>query len=906
MKNQRNLKKIVAAFILLIILTNMVFYDRITIRKQTISEINTPTLPISSEWTYDGIPICTAINEQVGAKICSDGDGGGFMVWIDQRKGEFEYDIYAQRVNSTGDVQWRINGIVIGKDIITGSNPLTNDDLLQICSDGAGGAIFAWCDYGGPSDNDIYAQRVAENGTKLWGFGSPIPICTAGNIQDDPQLCSDGAEGAIITWEDRRGGGSIYAQRVNASGSIMWTANGVPLSPTSNLEFDQQICSDGAGGAIVTWQDYRGETGSDIYVQRIDSTGVEQWITDGVPLCTASENQEEPQICSDGAGGAIITWIKRGGLYFDIYAQKVNAAGDIQWSFNGRALCSGLYSYEHQICSDGSGGAIVVWQSHPFGAGIPYLYIQRVDTDGILMWGSNGKIIRWHSEDPQICSDGAGGAIITWEVEVSEYVYDIYAQHLNSAGDELWTVGGEPVCTASNAQRRPQICSNGAGGSIITWEDHRTGFDIYAFQIQSKIPTSNHPGDVITAIGRSESIEWILSDDINGGQYRVIVNNNNGDLYEWIGWTPWTIDIPLNIAINRSTLGVFNYIIEFYDNHNQCGISDTVIITIGENNAPTSNHPNDINTVEFRSETINWTLYDDFGGGQYQILKNLVLWKDWTPWTIDTPLDIAINTTNVGSYNYTILYHDDQNLYGTQDTAIVNIADDQNPTSDHPGDILTAQGGFEYVRWVLNDDFGGGLYRVIANNSLGNFYVCRSWEAWMVDQTVSIPINRTAIGDFNYTIEYYDNYNQYGAPDTLIVTVVQNNPPTCNHPEDITTTIEDSETIQWLLTDDFEGGTYRIIITPQNGGSSTWIDWTSWDINVLLNVPIDRSRTGVFNYTIEYRDLYNVYGMSDTVKVTIPGGEEEGFPLPMLLAIIGGIGVPAVIIPIIILKRRKK
>jgi hypothetical protein len=347
MKNPRNLKKIVIAFTILIILTNMVLYDKKTIRKQSNSEINTPILPIASEWANNEIPICTAINEQVGPKICSDGGGGGIMVWIDKRKGEFEYDIYAQRVNSTGDVQWNINGIRIGNNIMSGSDELIDDDLFQICSDGAGGAIIAFAD-GFMTSSNIYAQRIDENGAKLWGFGLPIPICTAGNIQDEPQLCSDGAEGAIITWYDYRGGGSIYAQRVNATGSIMWTANGVPVSPTSNLEFNQQICSDGAGGAIITWQDYRG-VDTDVYAQRIDSNGVVQWTTDGVPLCTASQNQEQPQICSDGAGGAIITWIKRGGPSFDIYAQKVNAAGDIQWTFNGKALCSGLFSYEHTM-----------------------------------------------------------------------------------------------------------------------------------------------------------------------------------------------------------------------------------------------------------------------------------------------------------------------------------------------------------------------------------------------------------------------------------------------------------------------------------------------------------------------------------------------------------------------------
>ena len=42
---------------------------------------------------------------------------------------------------------------------------------------------------------------------------------------------SDGAGGAIITWQDSRSGGSdIYAQRIVGSGGVQWTADGVPIS----------------------------------------------------------------------------------------------------------------------------------------------------------------------------------------------------------------------------------------------------------------------------------------------------------------------------------------------------------------------------------------------------------------------------------------------------------------------------------------------------------------------------------------------------------------------------------------------------------------------------------------------------------------------------------------------------
>src|SRR2546426_11777920 len=58
-----------------------------------------------------------------------------------------------------------------------------------------------------------------------------------------------------------------------------------------------------------------------------------------VPLCTATFNQLNPTIVSDGAGGAIVTWYDNRGPYYDIYAQHVLASGAVDggWPTAGGA-----------------------------------------------------------------------------------------------------------------------------------------------------------------------------------------------------------------------------------------------------------------------------------------------------------------------------------------------------------------------------------------------------------------------------------------------------------------------------------------------------------------------------------------------------------------------------------------
>ena len=68
-----------------------------------------------------------------------------------------------------------------------------------------------------------------------------------------------------------------------------------------------------------------------------------QWTADGVALCTAANDQINPQIVSDGSGGAIITWQDYRGGNYDIYAQRVNASGAVQWTADGVAVCTAAY-----------------------------------------------------------------------------------------------------------------------------------------------------------------------------------------------------------------------------------------------------------------------------------------------------------------------------------------------------------------------------------------------------------------------------------------------------------------------------------------------------------------------------------------------------------------------------------
>ena len=433
--------------------------------------------------------ICDATLDQLSPKIISDGSGGAIITWDDNRNSNTNANIYVQRIDAAGVVQWTLNGATI-------CDTTRNQNSPTIASDGSGGAIIAWADFRDVSQlYQIYAQRINSSGVVQWTTNG-VRICNITDGQYTPTILSDGSGGAIITWHDFRGivaQTNIYAQKINSSGEVLWAENGVAICNATGEESHLTMVSDGFGGAIITWEGWRQvPSETNIYAQKIDSAGVMHWLVNGVVICDTTSSVL-PTSASDGAGGAIITWMDfRNGSANHIYAQKIDSTGNVQWTVNGVAICTAQYGGSHPtIVSDGSGGAIITWEDLREGALNFDIYAQKIDSAGVVQWTVDGVAVCTAAGNqvvPTIESDDEGGGIITWQDKRGGSSFsDIYAQKINSSGVVQWTANGVAISTATGNQSNPTIESDGSGGAIITWGDYRGGSysDIYAQQVNA-------------------------------------------------------------------------------------------------------------------------------------------------------------------------------------------------------------------------------------------------------------------------------------------------------------------------------------------------------------------------------------------------------------------------------------
>ena len=447
------------------------------------------TLPAHAQWPADGRAVCTAANDQLRPVTCADGSGGAIIVWVDSRGGPYTFDIYAQRVNKAGTPMWAPGGV----PLCTASG---NQQLPVIASDGAGGAIVAWEDNrAGATAPDIYAQRLNSNGGAQW-TPDGVAVCSRADEQITPAIAADGSGGAIIAWADYRhlSGDSlidIYGQRVNASGQVQWTKDGVPVCTALEDQSDPVAASDGAGGAIIAWNDNRNFL-FNIHAQRVDGTGAGVWTTDGISLSSSMGDEVVSAIVPDGSGGAVVVWEELGDFDFDIYAQRVNPSGSLQWGAGAAAVCTAsLDQLVPVVAPDGSGGAIFAWEDSRDSQND--IYAQRINgSSGSKSWNPQTGVAvcaaLGDQDRPRLISDGSGGAIIAWhDYRSSTANADVYAQRLSSSGAAQWASNGNAVCTAGSDQILPSVVTDGAGGGILAWADGRSGTssDVYAQRVTS-------------------------------------------------------------------------------------------------------------------------------------------------------------------------------------------------------------------------------------------------------------------------------------------------------------------------------------------------------------------------------------------------------------------------------------
>ncbi len=373
----------------------------------------------------------------------------------------------------------------------------------QAVSDGSGGVFVAWQDNQG-----IRLQHTDTSGQPFWTKGGILVDKTATEVNQRAYpgvtlfgLTTDGAGGAILTWQDRLTfPGSpdgppvkLKSQRISAGGELLW-GDGVVTGVVEPISMDTGwIVPDGTGGAVFGWDDYktyfRAVHDDSLRLQKVSPDGRLLWGPEGV-LVTASSPYSgsvgsftrswptydgKQVVVSDGAGGAIVVWHEEDwpNKQHLVYAERVDADGGIAWpepillttlpnGFTGFSPVSLLPTE-----SDGT-ACLAVWVDSGLLGERAFTALVRFDMDGKVV-SAPRLPDAWFA-----ASDDVGGAI-AWQYEDTPSVGPpwersarLHVQRLDSGGHSLWT-HRSVIATQIGEYVDAAVAGDGWGGAVLTW-----------------------------------------------------------------------------------------------------------------------------------------------------------------------------------------------------------------------------------------------------------------------------------------------------------------------------------------------------------------------------------------------------------------------------------------------------
>jgi flagellar hook capping protein FlgD len=370
-------------------------------------------------------------------------------------------------------------------------------------------------------------------------------ISTAPKSQEHPTVASDGAGGAIIVWQDLRDPKiNVFAQHVLANGELdpRWPLDGLALlaDPASLVtaaggQTAPAVVPDGAGGAIVAWQDNRDPlTEIDIYAQHVLASGVldPKWPANGLAVTTARGLQQTFTIVSDGQGGAILAWQdgRSGPGISDIFAQHVLVDGfvDTRGPADGIPVCVTRGAQEFPVAvADGIGGAIIAWQDTRDSTATGFdVYAHHVTSGDIAdpAWPVNGRAVCTVTGDQGragITSDGLHGGLIAWTDGRIAGTFHIFAHHVLASGalDAAWPVGGRGIAGTNVIESRPIAVADGAGGAIVCWQGFTVRLNVFAQHVKATgvvDPVWPAGGKALSTSKQTQDFAEIVTDGAGG------------------------------------------------------------------------------------------------------------------------------------------------------------------------------------------------------------------------------------------------------------------------------------------------------------------------------------------------------------------------------------------------------
>ena len=311
----------------------------------------------------------------------------------------------------------------------------------------------------------IAVALVAFTASAQWSADSTenIQICDLSGDQVLPKIVSTSDGGCFISWFDQRSGDyCLYLQRLDYQGVPQFPENGILVSDHTQMTWlvDYSMAVDNEDNAVIAFSDIRSAAEDlDVSVYKISSSGDFLWGSDGINLSDTTETGFEPNpvIAVTGENNCVFAWGKQTSESFLVF-QKLSPEGTRLWGDWGISMTDAEADLSVPILiPSGADSVIAMWRrsTGTYPMTVTHLYTDMFDVSGNGIWGDSpvliydsGAITPWNN--PEMISDGLGGAVCSWYDAPSLSEFNVWVQHLDSAGNMLYPMNGAQASTNSS------------------------------------------------------------------------------------------------------------------------------------------------------------------------------------------------------------------------------------------------------------------------------------------------------------------------------------------------------------------------------------------------------------------------------------------------------------------------
>ena len=335
------------------------------------------------------------------------------------------------------------------------------------------------------SDGDIRAQRIDDDGSKQWGNNGVI-VYAGDGIQINPRIATVSGGGAFVVWEDGRDSvddTDIYGQKLDLNGNLLWDADGVVICDADLDQENPRLMKDSSGGCYVVWDDLRTENHphGDIYLQHLDNDGNSLYEDNGKVVANAEFAQSHPLVKVTSEDKIFVSWadLQTGsvGIQVSIFnpdGSIVNGAEDFTVYYG---LSGDALNYKLLGNND---NPIVVWEDTRFSSIANRVYYQIVNSDGTSALEENGEPFTdetgFNQEEVDAVVNTSSNTIVAiWEENRGdEKKVFVQARDITN-GNSLWDNNGVQLSSAATSQVGAKV-SNIGNDYFAGWSDNNLDF----------------------------------------------------------------------------------------------------------------------------------------------------------------------------------------------------------------------------------------------------------------------------------------------------------------------------------------------------------------------------------------------------------------------------------------------